>query len=39
MPTSSVVCVNIDQEDWNLYEQPAAELVLFDYPKKHPEHS
>lgn len=38
VPTSGVVCVNIDQEDWNLYEQPATDLVLFDYPKKHPEH-
>lgn len=34
VPTAGVVCVNIDQDDWNLHGQPAAELVLFDYPKK-----
>lgn len=34
VPTAGVVSVNIDQDDWNLYEQPVAELVLFDYPKK-----
>ena len=33
VPTAGVVCVNIDRDDWNLHEQPAAELVLFDYPK------
>jgi phosphohistidine phosphatase len=34
VPTAGVVSVNIDREDWNLYEQPQAELVLFDFPKK-----
>lgn len=34
VPTAGVVCVNIDQDDWNLHGQPAAELVVFDYPKK-----
>ncbi len=34
VPTAGVVSVNIDQDDWNLDEQPAAELVLYDYPKK-----
>jgi phosphohistidine phosphatase len=34
VPTAGVVTVNIDQDDWNLDEQPMAELVLFDYPKK-----
>lgn len=34
LPTAGVVCVNIDQDDWNLHGQPAAELVVFDYPKK-----
>lgn len=34
VPTAGVVSVNIDQDDWNLDEQPAAELVLYDFPKK-----
>lgn len=34
LPTAGVVSVNIDQDDWNIDEQPAAELVLYDYPKK-----
>ena len=34
VPTAGVVSVSIDQDDWNLHGQPAAELVLFDYPKK-----
>ena len=34
VPTAGVVTVNIDQDGWNLDEQPLAELVLFDYPKK-----
>ena len=36
VPTAGVLCVNIDQEDWNLFEQPEAELVVYDYPKNRP---
>ena len=34
LPTAGVVSVNIDRDDWKLYERPATELVCFDYPKK-----
>ena len=34
VPTAGVVSVNIDQNDWNLYDQPATELVVYDFPKK-----
>ena len=34
VPTAGVVCVNIDSDDWMLYERPKTELVLYDYPKK-----
>ena len=34
VPTAGVVSVNIDREDWQLYERPKTELVLYDYPKK-----
>lgn len=33
LPTAGVVSVQIDRDDWNLYEQPPAELLAFDYPK------
>ena len=33
LPTAGVVSVQIDQDDWNLYQQPKAELLAFDYPK------
>ncbi len=33
VPTAGVLCVNIDQDDWNLFEQPETELVVYDYPK------
>ena len=33
LPTAGVVSVQIDRDDWNLYEQPKAELLAFDYPK------
>ena len=36
VPTAGVVSVNIDQDDWNLYERPEAELVLYDFPKNRP---
>jgi phosphohistidine phosphatase len=34
LPTTGVLCVNVAQDDWSLYRQPATELVLYDYPKK-----
>jgi len=33
LPTAGVVAVQIDQEDWNLYNQPDTELITYDYPK------
>ena len=33
LPTAGVVSVQIEQDDWNLYQQPKAELLVFDYPK------
>ena len=33
LPTAGMVSVQIDQDDWNLYQQPKAELLAFDYPK------
>ena len=34
VPTAGVVSVTFDQDDWNLYERPACELLTYDYPKK-----
>ncbi len=34
LPTTGVVAVNIDQDHWNLHEQPRIELLMHDYPKK-----
>ena len=34
VPTAGVVCVNIDRDDWLLYERPKTKLVLYDFPKK-----
>lgn len=36
LPTAGVVAVEIDQDDWNLYEQPATRLLVHDWPKKPP---
>jgi len=33
LPTAGVVSVQLDIEDWNLYAQPQAELLIYDYPK------
>jgi len=33
LATAGVVAVQIDRDDWNLYEQPPAELIAYDYPK------
>ena len=35
LPTAGVVSVDIDQDDWSLYERPVARLMLHDWPKKH----
>jgi phosphohistidine phosphatase len=34
LPTAGVVSVKIEQDDWSLYERPATELVVHDWPKK-----
>lgn len=34
LPTSGVVSVEFDQEDWNLYDQPQTNLLVHDWPKK-----
>ena len=34
LPTAGVVSVSIDQDHWNLYEQPETELLVHDWPKK-----
>ena len=33
LPTAGVVSVQIEWDDWDLYQQPKAELLAFDYPK------
>jgi len=33
LPTAGVVSVGMERDDWNLHEQPTAELLVFDYPK------
>lgn len=35
LPTAGVLCVTLDQNDWNLYSQPNTQLVAYDYPKLH----
>lgn len=35
LPTSGVVSVDLDSDDWMLYDRPKTELVFYDYPKKH----
>ena len=34
LPTAGVVSVQIDQDDWSLYERPETELLVHDWPKK-----
>ena len=34
LPTAGVVSVQVDQDDWSLYERPATELLVHDWPKK-----
>ena len=33
LPTAGVVSVRLEQDDWNLYSKPKAELIVYDYPK------
>jgi phosphohistidine phosphatase len=33
LPTAGVVSVQIERDDWSLYEQPTCELIAYDYPK------
>lgn len=34
LPTAGVVTVQINSDDWNLFERPASELLVYDYPKR-----
>lgn len=34
LPTAGVVSVEIEQDDWSLYERPTAKLLVHDWPKK-----
>ena len=34
VPTTGVVAVELESEDWLLYQRPAISLLLYDYPKK-----
>lgn len=34
LPTAGVVAVEIDRDDWSLYERPTTRLLVHDYPKK-----
>ena len=34
LPTAGVVSVQIDQDNWNLFERPVTELLVHDWPKK-----
>ena len=34
LPTAGVVSVQVDQDNWNLFEQPKTELLVHDWPKK-----
>ena len=36
MPTASVVSVELDTNDWSLYDKPDATLLLYDFPKNRP---
>ncbi len=33
IPTAGVVNVQLDTDDWNLYDKPGVELLLYDFPK------
>ena len=33
LQTAAVVSVEIDRDDWMLYERPKTRLLVYDYPK------
>jgi phosphohistidine phosphatase len=33
LPTAGVLSVQVDRDDWSLYDQPKIELIAHDYPK------
>jgi phosphohistidine phosphatase len=37
VPTAGVVSVELDTDDWNLYDRPDATLLLYDFPKNRPQ--
>ena len=36
VPTCGVVSVELDTDDWSLYDKPDATLLLYDFPKNRP---
>jgi len=36
VPTTGVVAVEFESEDWLLYQRPPISLLLYDYPKRRP---
>lgn len=36
MPTAGVVSVELDTDDWSLYDKPDVTLLLYDFPKNRP---
>jgi len=34
LPTAGIVSVELDRDDWLLFDRPATELLVYDYPKK-----
>jgi phosphohistidine phosphatase len=36
IPTAGVVSVELDSDDWSLYERPDTTLLLYDFPKNCP---
>jgi phosphohistidine phosphatase len=34
LPTAGIVSVELDRDDWMLFEKPTTELLVYDYPKK-----
>lgn len=34
LPTAGIVSVNLECDDWMLYDRPKTALVVYDYPKK-----
>ena len=36
VPTAGVVSVELDTDEWTLYDKPDTELLLYDFPKNRP---